>query len=176
MIPVIRLYDQSHMDEELSLYTRLNNICFEQHPFWTPRREAEDRELFQTMFSSLNSRHLLFAERGGKPAGFLAWFPDYNCTTGTRCRLYEIAVTPEERNSEVLPLLFCSFVQYAVEEGFTECEGGFILQTNTASTATARRYIDRVLRFTHGNSADGNSDSRKIKPYRLLALYEEKQT
>jgi GNAT superfamily N-acetyltransferase len=74
----VRPMDRRHLRREIALYTELNNACFQEHPFWTDRRPEEDYELFHPFRFLLKEENLLFAEDGGRPVGFLLWYPDFN--------------------------------------------------------------------------------------------------
>jgi hypothetical protein len=160
----VRCFNKRKAVEDVALYTRLNNICFADHFLWTERKKEEDEEMFFHIFDYLQSENILFAEKNGHAIGFLMWVPDFNkaCSrrraslpaslrwrdpakaSGRKCRLYELAVLPAYRNSPALPLLLTTFSRLAIDSGFTQCEGGFILESNTDSMLTAKRYIERM--------------------------------
>ena len=73
-----RMADFRCLREEIGLYTALNNQCFVDHPLYFPRRAAEDYELFHPFRHFLHGENLLIAEEGGRPVGFLLWYPDFN--------------------------------------------------------------------------------------------------
>ncbi len=78
----VRAMDRRRLREEIALYTELNNACFQEHPFWTDRSPEEDFELFYPFRFLLKEENLLFAEDGGRPVGFLLWYPDFNQLAG----------------------------------------------------------------------------------------------
>ncbi len=174
----IRPFKTSRARAEIELYTQLNNACFAGHEFWTERKVDEDWEMFEHSLPYIEPGHYLLAEKEGKPIGFLLWLPDYNraCSTWAglplslrwknkakpaqaRCRLYEIAVLPEERRGPALALLMASFARRALAQGYNFCEGGFILDSNQESLATARRYSERSAGYLP-------------EPHRQLAFYQ----
>ena len=73
-----RKADFSRLREEIDIYTRLNNECFANHPFYFHRYDDEDYELFRPFRWFLKGENLLIAEHGGMPIGFLLWYPDFN--------------------------------------------------------------------------------------------------
>lgn len=63
--------------EDIALYTKLNNICFTEHPHYFLRTEEEDSELFASLKYFMEEGSLIFAEYKGEPIGFLLWYPDW---------------------------------------------------------------------------------------------------
>lgn len=68
----------SDFKNEMKIYTDLNNICFENHPFYFKRSYTEDYELFKDLKLFIKEENLIFAEKNGQPVGFMLWYPDFN--------------------------------------------------------------------------------------------------
>ncbi|HRY83900.1 MAG TPA: hypothetical protein P5533_04620, partial [Candidatus Cloacimonadota bacterium] len=176
----IRKLDKSRLKEELELYTKLNNASFKEHPFWAPRSPEEDWELFYPFRHLLRGDYLLFAEVGGKPVGFLLWYPDFNeLVKGSRplglvellrhklrdpitsYRFTQIAVLPQFRNSHVLSALICQGAELVHKAGYQTGEGGFIFEANLPSQNMTQRLIERAT-------------GAKMQPYRHYGIFEGK--
>ncbi len=151
--------DFRHWDRELAAYTALNNRCFRGHAYYYERTDAEDRELFHQMRPLLRPDNLIWAEIGGRPAGFLLWYPDFhervgpgagvNWGTALRTRLLrpsfdtarvaELGVLPEHQDQGVAVGLIARFHQ-RVRGRFHRCRSGWILTENQRSIRLCRRW------------------------------------
>lgn len=65
-------------ENEMKIYTDLNNLCFSSHPFYFKRSYREDYELFKDLKLFIREENLIFAEKDGQPIGFMLWYPDFN--------------------------------------------------------------------------------------------------
>lgn len=164
----IRILDKKRLKSESAIYTNLNNLCFQEHPFWTDRTATEDLELFEPFKFLLQNEHLIFAYDNDKPIGFLLWFPDFNQLLNTNrelkansllsidvlrnkytnaiktFRLVEIAVLPNYRKKGVEMLLINKMLEQAVAKKYKYGVGGFIFEENFDSINMAIKYIERV--------------------------------
>jgi hypothetical protein len=147
-----RKADFSRLQQEISLYTRLNNECFADHPLYFHRYDDEDYELFHPFRWFLKEENLLIAEHGGIPVGFLLWYPDFNELIGPgqelglqallkykilrrpikRFKIVEIGVLPKFQSSSVILGLFHACFELT-RHRFQECESGWIFAENTKS-------------------------------------------
>lgn len=64
--------------ETMRRYTDLSNLIFTDHRYCFFREDAEDYELFSSMFPLLRGENMIFAVHNGQTVGFLFWYPDYN--------------------------------------------------------------------------------------------------
>ena len=159
-----RFMNKRRFREEIGLYTDLNNACFGAHPYWAERSRQEDYELFAPFRSFMDNENLIFAEAGGKTAGYLFWYPDFNqlvkkgqtlglrqwlrfrlASPVTRFRFMEIAVLPDRQISRISLAMIHTLGKVVRKAGFTRVEGGFIFTENGNSIRLATRYIYRVL-------------------------------
>ena len=147
-----RKADFSRLQEEISLYTRLNNECFADHPLYFHRHDDEDYELFHPFRWFLKEENLLIAEHGGTPVGFLLWYPDFNELIGPgqelglqallkykvlrrpikRFKIVEIGVIPKFQGSSVILGLFHACFEQT-RNRFQECESGWVFSENSKS-------------------------------------------
>jgi hypothetical protein len=154
--------DWRRLGQESALYTWLKNRCFAGQPFFAPGSAAMNYQMFNSYRSLISGQNLLILERGGSPAGYLLWFPDYNqllepeCVMGwDTCRSYrtrghdidkiiisEIGVLPEYRGSGAILALFDRIVQLAGGH-YDWCETGWILDSNTRSKGFGIRWADQ---------------------------------
>ena len=67
-----------NLRSEIEQYTHLSNYCFKNHPLYYERTFEEDYEMFKLFRLFLKGENLLFAEKHGKPVGFLLWYPNFN--------------------------------------------------------------------------------------------------
>lgn len=154
-----RKADFSNLKEEIALYTKLNNLCFEDHPLYFPRQTDEDYELFYPFRWFLNEDNLLIAEHNGRPIAFILWYPDFNELIGpgqrlgikallryrlfkrqmTRLKIAEIGVIPEFQGSGVLLGLFHHCFRLAKGK-FSICESGWIFDSNEKSKKICQRW------------------------------------
>ncbi|CAK8713742.1 GNAT family N-acetyltransferase [Candidatus Electrothrix laxa] len=154
-----RQADFSHLQEEINIYTQLNNECFSDHPAYFHRHEDEDYELFKPFRWFLQEENLLIAEHGGIPVGFLLWYPDFNELIGPgqelgiqallkykllrrpikRFKIVEIGVIPKFQGSSVILGLFHACYELT-RDRFQECESGWIFSENLKSNNICRRW------------------------------------
>lgn len=180
----VRTINKKQFKQEIARYTLLNNMAFQNHPYWTNRDVEEDWELYYPFRFLLREENVLIAEFQSRPVGFLLWFPDFNqlinnsralrasCYCGTDVikyklinpintfRLAEIAVIPEFQKRGVELLLMFEMMRKVRKRGFSQGEGGFIFEENKSSLNLAQRYIERIT-------------EQKVEPYREYAVYEK---
>ena len=175
----VRTVNLKRLREETEIYTRLNNECFAEHPFWADRDATEDFELFHPFRFLIKEENLLFAERNGDPIGFFLWYPDFNeLVKGNRSlgllhvlryrfynpissfRFTEIAVLPGYMNSHAVQAMILFAVPYIRKQGFINGEGGFIFEENRKSMIMTQRFLER---------ATGN----RLEPHRQYAVFEK---
>lgn len=173
-----RLMDMHSLAREVEVYTRLNNLCFRNHPYWSHRTAAEDYELFHGYRRSLRNENLIFAELDGEPVGFLLWYPDFNELVGPgrelgraaalryrlrnpirTARLTEIAVRSDCRSAWAVAALKMRMAESLEERGYPFTEGGFIFTDNTPCMRSIIAYLRRA---TGG----------EVQPYRRYCLFE----
>jgi len=176
----VRFMDKRHIKNESAIYTLLNNMGFQQHPYWANRDKEEDLELFYPFRFLLENENLIFAEMDEKPVGFFLWYPDFNqLVSGNRdlnvfdvmkyklgktidtFRFTEIGIIPELQGSPVALALINKSLPALLERGYKFCEGGFIFEENRASIA----FVKRILLRCQGAEPD---------PYRQFAVFETK--
>lgn len=174
----VRKLDKCNLKSEIDIYTRLNNLCFQDHPYWSDRETEEDFELFHPFRFFIKEENLLFAEKNGQAIGFLLWYPDFNQLVRAGAglglsqliryrlggsintfRFTEIAVLPEFRNSKATLAMILHTIPYLKKRKFQFCEGGFIFQENNQSIAMTERFLKRATGDTY-------------TPYRKYAVYE----
>ncbi len=174
----IRFMDKDRIKEESAIYTRLNNLSFQQHPYWANRDEAEDLELFYPFRFLLDNENLIIAEVDGHPVGFFLWYPDFNKMVTTQrdlnlwdvvlfrlgkridtFRVTEIGVIPEYQKSPVAMEMIKKSLPVLYHQGYKYCEVGFIFEENRASIAMLRRLLQRLYGV-------------KGKEYRQFATFE----
>jgi len=174
----IRFMNKREIKKESATYTLLNNLSFQQHPYWADRDAEEDIELFYPFRFLLNNENLIFAEINGKPVGFFLWYPDFNklvtsqrdlnlwdvikFRTGATIdtfRVTEIGVVPEYQRSPVAMELIRKSLPTLYDIGYKYCEVGFIFEENRASMAMLLRLMQRL----YGKDAE---------PYRQYATFE----
>lgn len=173
----IRTMNKKKLEEDISIYTKLNNDCFKEHPFWADREVEEDMELFKDFKLIMKNNNLLIAEDRGKPIGFLLWYPDFNKLVSsneqigvkqflrfklfnplTKVRLTEIGILPEYRGKGIAELLLKRFAKEIEKEKYTHTEVGFIFEENLASMGLSFKMMEKVL-------------GQKIEPYRRYAVF-----
>jgi hypothetical protein len=166
----VRTLDMAHFERYIDIYTKLNNACFVNHPYWSDRMAEEDIELFQTLLPLLKAENLLFAEYNHQPVGYLFWLPDFNepgaqplCQISPQqqyegYRLDEIAILPAYRGAATLAL-FIAMLEYVKKLGCLFGEGGIIFEENQNSIVMTRRNYQRVF-------------GCDTVPYRQMAVYE----
>jgi hypothetical protein len=173
-----RNMEKKNIKKEFEIYTRLNNLCFKEHPYWADRTIEEDLELFYPFRHLLKNENLIFAEYNGEPIGFFLWYPDFNqlvkgsrdlnvidvlrYKTGSRIdtfRFAEIGILPKYRRTCVNIALIQHAVPYIEDLKIDYCESGFIFEENKASITMMRRFMNRFF-------------GEQVEPYRHFALYE----
>lgn len=147
--------------QDMALYTSLNNLCFADHPFYYPRTDAEDYELFKALQLFMRAENLIFAEHEGKTIGFLLWYPDFNLlvppgkSVGVdtyiknklfarrvkRFKMVEIGVLPEYQQSGAIVGLFYQCYLYA-KDHFTHFATSWIWDENHNSRNFGVRLMD----------------------------------
>jgi len=174
----VRNMDKTKLKSELEIYTKLNNACFVDHPFWTERRPEEDYELFYPFRWLLKEEYFLFAEYEGEPIGFLLWYPDFNELVPTNrqlalhhilkfyirnpiktFRFTQIAVLPQYRISTATLALILKMIPPIKKAGYQFGEGGYIFEDNHKSLTMTRRFLERAT-------------GEKMSPYRRYAIFE----
>ena len=159
----VRQADFGELRREIGIYTKLNNECFKDHPFYFERAPEEDYELFRSFGPFLKEENFLVSELDGRPVGFLLWYPDFNelvrprgkLGPGTalkyrlpvnrisRFRIAEFGVLPEYQGSAAIAGLIGRCVEIARRNGHTLCESGWILDGNRRSRAVSTRWAER---------------------------------
>jgi GNAT superfamily N-acetyltransferase len=176
----VRYMNKYDIKNESAIYTRMNNLSFQNHPYWANRMEKEDLELFNPFRFLLSKENLIFAEVDNKPVGFFLWYPDFNQLVKSQrdlnlldviryrfkntidtYRFTEIGIVPEYQGSPVAMAMLNKALPKILEQGFTFCEGGFIFEENRASIAFVNRILQRAM-------------GERIVPYRRYAVYETK--
>lgn len=176
----VRFLNKRKLRQEIDLYSAIDNTSFSntQYWYWSNRDPRENYELFHPFRHLMNEEDLLFAEKGGKPVGFLLWYPDFNGLVSSGrdirlldvlrfrlanpidvIRLAEVAVLPEYRRLPVMAMMLLKSLPTVEERGYADCEGGFIFQENRNSMNMTQRYIERDLGY-------------RLKPYRRFGMYE----
>jgi hypothetical protein len=174
----IRFMNKANIREESAIYTQLNNLSFQQHPYWANRENAEDMELFYPFRFLLDNENLIIAEIHGMPVGFFLWYPDFNKLVSSHrdlnlwdvirfrmgkkidtFRVTEIGVVPEYQRSPVAMEMIKKSLPVLYKKGFKYCEVGFIFEENKASIAMLKRLLKRL----YGTEA---------QPYRQFATFE----
>ncbi len=147
-----RSMDFRRFREEMQTYTDINNICFKDHPFYFERTHEEDYELFKELSYFITEDNIIFIEDGGKPIGYLLWYPDFNELLGygqtiglstfiknklfshriKKLKLVEIAILPEYQNSgAILGLLHECYLRNA--RRYETLETSWIFEENYKS-------------------------------------------
>ena len=176
----VRKLDKTRLKQEIEIYTKLNNACFSEHPFWAERSLEEDFELFYPFRRLLREEYFLFAEFKGEPIGFLLWYPDFNELVPANkqlgikhlllhrfrnpirtFRFTQIAVLPQYRISTATLALILKMIPPVKKAGYQFGEGGYIFEDNIKSITMTRRFLERATGST-------------MEPYRIYALFESK--
>ncbi len=176
----LRFMNKQKIKEESAIYTQLNNLSFQKHPFWANRDDAEDLELFYPFRFLLDDENLVFAEVKGKPVGFFLWYPDFNELVSTHrdlnildvikhrmgkltktYRFTEIGIVPEYQGTSVAMAMLNKALPIMHERNYETCEGGFIFEENLASIALVKRMMKRSYGY-------------EPEPYRQFAVFETK--
>ncbi|NLT95303.1 MAG: hypothetical protein GXW85_07175 [Clostridia bacterium] len=156
-----RFADFSNLEREIEIYTRLNNLCFSQHLWWTDRTVQEDKELFYPFRWFLKGENLLFAEKAGEPIGMMLWYPDFNqlLAPGTglglkallkyklgwgkikKFKIAEIAIIEKYQGTGAVLGLF-ELLYSVVKDKYKICEAGWIEENNFKSRNLGIRWLD----------------------------------
>ena len=157
----VRKMDFKNLEREAEIYTDINNRAFSHHDFYYERRVAEDLELFSDFKLFLREENLLFLECGGRPIGFMLWYPDFNelLKPGEslgiktfiknklfshkikRLKLVEIGVLPEYQGRGAVLALF-NELRNLTRGRYEVCETGWIMEGNIASKGFGIRWAD----------------------------------
>ncbi len=178
----VRFLNKHHFRKDIQLYTYIDNTSFSSTPYWywSNRNPMENYELFHPFQFLMKEEDLLFAEKDGKPVGFLLWYPDFNGLVPAgrnlnlfdvlryhianplrAVRLAEVAVLPEYRRLPVMATLLLKSLPNVERRGYEIVEGGFIFRENRSSMLMVQRYMERGL---------GN----QLEPYRRYGMFEAK--
>lgn len=176
----VRPLDKRNLRRDVAIYTELDNGTFSRAEcwHWSNRDPEENHELFHPFRFLIQPQHLLFAEKGGKPIGFLLWYPDFNrlvppgrdlglwdvlrVASGARlpaARLAEIAVLPEHRATPAAAALFLAAIPHMRAAGHQTLEGGFIFEENRRSMVMTEKFLARAL-------------GRRLTPHRRYGIFE----
>lgn len=176
----VRPLDKRDLRREVARYTALDNEIFSgaDTPLWSNRTPEENHELFHPFRFLIRSHNLLFAERAGRPIGFMLWYPDFNqlvpagrdlgpwdvarFALGARVptvRLTEIAILPEFRSTPALAALYLAALPYLRAGGHVTMEGGFIFEENRRSVVMTEKYLERAL-------------GERLRPHRSYGIFE----
>lgn len=154
-----RCADFRRLREEVGIYTRLNNACFEAHPFYFRRYPEEDLELLARFRPLITGENLLIAEHAGRPVGFLLWYPDFHELVAPRhavgvvaamryrllhkpvshAKVAELGVLPAFQGQGVSVGLIALFHRLA-RGRFRTCESGWIQEGNQRSLALCKHW------------------------------------
>lgn len=174
----VRTMDMQHLREEVARYTHIDNNSFTATPYWSPRPAAENYELFHPFRHLMKGENMLFAEKEGKPLGFLLWYPDFNELVGPgkdlgiaevlryrfanpikSYRFTEIALLPEARRTRAVYAMIRHLIPIIQRYGYTFGEGGFIFEGNIASMNMTRKFMERAF-------------GTRYEPYRRYGIFE----
>ncbi len=176
----VRFLNKRQLRRDIELYTHIDNNTFSNTPYWywSNREPEENYELFHPFRHLMKEEDLLFAEKDGKPVGFLLWYPDFNglvppgrdinlfhllrytiANPLRATRLAEAAVLPEYRRLPVVATLLLKSLPEVEARGYETCEGGFIFEENHASVAMTQRYVMR-------------GTGQRPDPYRHYGMFE----
>lgn len=163
----VRPMTPQSFDEDMKIYTDLNNQCFQDHDFYYPRTYEEDLALFKDLRFFLSKGSLIFAEQNGKPIGFLLWYPDWSqvmkrgetLSVGTflktlvmkpwikSFKIVEWAVLPEYRRMGVPIGLLYACYQIVSKANYTHCKTSWILDENKDSNGFGIKWGEAVERY-----------------------------
>ncbi len=176
----VRFMNKKRFREEIELYTYIDNTSFTntEYWYWSNRLPLENYELFHPFKPLIDSENLIFAEKYGKPIGFILWYPDFNMLPGadrdlnfydllrfrlnnpiTTIRFTEVALLPEYRKSPAVALMIKKMAEKVTKAGYTTCEGGFIFEQNMNSRVMTKRILERVC-------------GASVEPYRRYGIFE----
>ncbi|MGM0597009.1 MAG: GNAT family N-acetyltransferase [Myxococcota bacterium] len=176
----LRHLDKSYLKRDVEIYTKLNNQCFQEHPYWSNRTVAEDYELFHPFRWLLKEENLIIAEDQGLPVGFLLWYPDFNqlveggqelslrhvlkyhlLNPVDTVRLTEIAVIPEYRRKGVVQAMVADMTDSLAAANYKYTEGGFIFSENKASIGVTSQFLHKAF-------------GKPVNPYRKYVVFDGK--
>jgi hypothetical protein len=161
----VRPLDKRNLRREIAIYTAIDNETFfhAECRYWSNRDPEENHELFHPFRFLVRPQHLLFAEKDGRPIGFMLWYPDFNglapagrdlgawdvirYAAGARlpaARLTEIAILPQHRSTPAVAALFLAAIPHMRAGGHTTLEGGFIFEENRRSITMTERFLERA--------------------------------
>ncbi|MDA3862571.1 MAG: GNAT family N-acetyltransferase [Deltaproteobacteria bacterium] len=174
----LRHLDKSNLKRDVEIYTKLNNQCFPEHPYWSDRTSEEDYELFHPFRWLLKEENLIIAEDQGRPVGFLLWYPDFNqlveggqelsisqvlkyhlLNPVDTVRLTEIAVIPEYRRKGVVQAMVADMTDSLARGNYKYTEGGFIFSENKASIGITSLLLQKAF-------------GKPVKPYRRFVVFD----
>ena len=159
----VREVNFKKLEEEAKIYTEINNEAFKDHPFYYPRVEEEDLELFKEFKYLLRPENLLFVERDCKAVGFMLWYPDFHSLmkpndsiglkTVIKSKLYpnrmktfkivEIGVIPSQQNKGAIMSLF-DYCYSCAKDRYSSFESGWVLAGNKNSLALGEKWADGI--------------------------------
>ncbi len=148
--------------QDLAIYTKLNNACFTKHDFYYPRHPGEDLALFKDLRHFMVHGSLIFAYYENEPVGFLLWYPDWSewmrpgetlsIATYLKCmakgavskpsafKIVEWAVLPEHAKKGV-PLAMLKACEAQIKKyHFSQMYTSWILDENINSNTFAKHW------------------------------------
>lgn len=157
-----RIMQNETFERDIAIYTSLNNKCFGEHPFYFPRTVEEDRFLFKDLKYFMEKGSLIFAEDGGKPIGFLLWYPDWGEIMGRGetlsivtfirkilfgkkvkgFKIVEWAVLPEYRRKGVPVGLLAHCYELVKGRQFSKCKTSWIVEANKDSSGFGDKWAE----------------------------------
>jgi hypothetical protein len=176
----VRFMNKKKLKKEIELYTHIDNTSFSstKYWYWSNRNPGENFELFNPFKPLIDNENLIFAEKNGKPAGFLLWYPDFNelAPSGRdlglvdviryrlknpikTVRFTEVALLPEFRRSPAVLAMILKMIGPLRQKGYEYCEGGFIFEENMNSIVMTRRFLERSFGIP-------------LEPFRKYGIYE----
>lgn len=158
----VRKSDFRQLKKEVSIYTRLNNLCFTEHPFCFERTFAEDYELLKGFRLLIRDENLLIVETDGEPVGFMLWYPDFHQVIPSgkevglnalmkvkwsprliqKFKIAEIGVIPRHQGTGAAMLLF-EKCRELTQGRYKWCESSWIIDSNTRSRGFGIRWADQ---------------------------------
>lgn len=149
-------------EEDVALYTSLNNKCFVDHPFYFPRTVEEDKELFKSLKYFMDKQSLIFIHHQGQPIGFMMWYPDWGEvmkpgeTLGIKTyiktkwqrkkvktfKIVEWGVLPQYQGGGVPLALLYKCYEILKGRGFEKCKSSWILDSNLDSNSFCRKWAE----------------------------------
>jgi len=131
------------LKDDMALYTRLENQVFAEHKFYYQRKEEEDYELYEAMFTVLKSENILFAEKNGELVGCLMWYPNYYEEGTISVKISEIGVLPKYRKSGVI-LGLINECYKRINGRYEYMESGWVFDDNFLSKSMTNRWMKKV--------------------------------